>query len=181
MAELTLPTRRQAIRILEEGRARTDELIDRLPRGALARPGLGGGTWSPKDLLGHLASWEEYALDALDAWERDTRAPIDELQFTVSTGRINAQNVERKAGWSLAKVRRETERTHEELLRAIRSMSDPRWRRPATPRGRRPLGARLGAILGGPAGPFRHDVAHHLSLAAFVAAHGRQGRVGGAP
>jgi hypothetical protein len=75
-AETSLPTRRAAIRVLEEGRARIEELLDRLPRSAMATPGLGGGAWSPKDLIGHLTSWEEHALDALAAWGRDERAPI---------------------------------------------------------------------------------------------------------
>jgi hypothetical protein len=163
-----LPTRARAIRVLEQDRARTTELLERLPRRALMTPGLGGGEWSPKDLIGHLASWEEYALDALAAWERGKRPPIDELQFTVGVNRINRQNVERKSAWSLAKVSRDAERVHEELVAAIRKLSDPKWRNPATSRGRRPLGRRLGGILGGPAGPFRHDAAHHPSLAAFV-------------
>jgi hypothetical protein len=158
------PTRRRAIRILEHGRARTLDLIEGLPRAALTRPGLGGGEWSPKDLIGHLASWEEYALDALAAWERGQRAPIDDLQFSVSTSRINRQNVERKARWSLARIRRDAERTRTELVAAIEAISDVRWARPTTERGRRPLGARLGAILGGPAGPFRHEEAHHPSI-----------------
>jgi hypothetical protein len=162
-----LPTRARAIRILEQDRARTTELLERLPRRAVTTPGLGGGEWSPKDLIGHLASWEEYALDALDAWERGERAPIDEL-FFVGTNRINRQNVERKASWSVAKVRREADRTHAGLVEALRDLTDARWRKPATPRGRKPLGRRLGGILGGPAGPFRHDAAHHPSLAAFV-------------
>lgn len=168
-AEPDVPTRRRALRILEEGRARTLDLLEALPRSALTLPGLGGGTWSPKDLLGHLASWEEYALDALAAWARSERAPIDALQFTVSTSRINAQNVDRKAAWSWARVRRESGRTHAELLEAIGRLTDARWRRPATERGRKPMGTRLGGILGGPAGPFRHDEAHHQGLAAFVA------------
>lgn len=162
------PTRRRAILILEQGRARTLDLIERLPRSALTTPGLGGGEWSPKDLIGHLASWEEYALDALAAWERGERAPIDDLQFSVSTSLINRQNVERKSGWSFARVRRDTERTRAELLAAIDALSDARWGRPATERGRRPLAVRLGAILGGPAGPFRHEEAHHPSLARFA-------------
>jgi len=175
-AGLEAPTRRRAIRILEEGRALTLDLIEALPGSARTTTGLGGGAWSPKDLIGHLASWEEYALDALDAWDRGERAPIDALQFTVSTGRINAQNVERKATWSWAQVRRGSERTHAELLEAIRGLTDTRWRGPATERGRKPLGARLGGILGGPGGPFRHDEAHHGSLAAFVAEHGGRER-----
>jgi len=162
------PSRRAALRMLREGRERTLDLLERVPHGGFTRPGLGGGEWSPKDLVGHLTSWEEYALDALAAWERGVRAPIDDLQFTVSTSRINRQNVERKASRSVARVRRESQRTHGELLEAIERLTDARWRRPATPRGRKPLGLRIGGILGGPAGPFRHDEAHHPSLLAFL-------------
>jgi DinB family protein len=165
------PSRRAAVRILREGRARTLDLLERVPPGAFTRPGLGGGEWSPKDLVGHLTSWEEYALDALAAWERGARAPIDDLQFTVSTSRINRQNVDRKASWSAARVRRESQRTHAELLEAIERLTDGRWGRPATPRGRKPLGLRLGGILGSPGGAFRHDAAHHPSLLAFVEGH----------
>jgi DinB family protein len=161
-------SRRAALRILRESRARTLALLDQVPPEEFTRPGLGGGQWSPKDLVGHLSSWEEYALDALAAWERGGRAPIDDLQFTVSTSRINRQNVDRKATWSVARVRRESQRTHAELLEAIERLTDARWRTPATPRGRKPLGLRIGGILGGPAGPFRHDEAHHPSLIALV-------------
>jgi hypothetical protein len=175
-AERNPPTRREALWILERGRSETLALIESLPRSALATRGLGGGDWSPKDLIGHLASWEEYALDALAAWDRGERAPIDALQFTVSTSRINRQNVEAKAGWSLARVLRESERTHAELLAAIEGLSDARWRRPATERGRAPLGRRLGNILGG-RGLFDHDETHHESLRAFVRDRGpRPGR-----
>jgi hypothetical protein len=160
------------MRVLEEGRARIDELLDRLPKAAMTTHGVGGGTWSPKDLIGHLASWQEYALDALAAWERGERAPIDDLQFTLSTSALNDQAVRRKTGWSLAKVRRDAERMHDELLAAIRSMPDARWRSPATPRGRKPLGTRLGAILQGSGGArFAHDAAHVKSLRSFVEVH----------
>jgi hypothetical protein len=163
-----LPSRRAALRMLRESRERTLDLLKQVPRGGFTRPGLGGGEWSPKDLVGHLSSWEEYALDALAAWERGERAPIDDLQFTVSTSSINRQNVDRKASWSVARVRRESERTHAELLQAIEHLTDARWRKPATARGRKPCGLRIGGILGGPAGPFRHDEAHHPSILVFV-------------
>ena len=163
------PTRRAALTILTRGRAGTDELIEQIPRSKLTTPGLGGGEWSAKDLIGHLASWEAFALDALAAWEAGERAPIDDLQFTVSTSRINRANVERKGSWSVARVRRDAEGTHRELLDAIESLSDGRWRRPVSPRGRKPLGVRLGGILGGPAGLFRHDEAHYPSVRSFLA------------
>jgi hypothetical protein len=79
MAEAGPLGRTQAIRILQIGRTQIDALIREIPKQALTTPGLGGGVWSPRDLVGHLASWEEHALDAVVAWERGERAPIDEL------------------------------------------------------------------------------------------------------
>ena len=163
-----IPTRKQAIDLLARGRAGTQVLLDRVPKKHLSTPGLGGGEWSPRDLIGHLASWEEFALEAVDAWSNGDRAEIDQKWFTVSTSAINSGNVERKRSWSLAKVIRESAATHDELLELIRSMSDHRWRTPATSRARKPLGVRIGGILGGPKGPFRHDEAHHPSLESFL-------------
>jgi hypothetical protein len=168
-----LPTRKQAIDLLERGRAGTKALLERVPRKHLATSGLGDGDWSPRDLIGHLASWEEFALEAVDAWAHGERAEIDQKWFTVSTSAINSGNVERKRAWPLAKVIRESAATHEELLALIRSMSDHRWRTPATSRARKPLGARIGGILGGPKGPFRHDEAHHPSIETFLGVLGR--------
>jgi hypothetical protein len=68
--------RAEAIGRLREQRATTLALIDELSSRARTTPGLGGGEWSAKDLLGHLESWERHALDALAAWGRDEPAPI---------------------------------------------------------------------------------------------------------
>jgi len=173
MAEAGPLGRTQAIRILQRGRTQIDALILEIPKQALTTPGLGG--WSTKDLVGHLASWEEHALDAVVAWERGERAPIDELGRMLSTRAINDQNVSRKSGWSFARVQRESERTHEELIDAIRTLDVDRWTASIGPRGRMPLWQRLGGILSGPGGPFRHDESHVPSLADFVSRHGRRG------
>ncbi|HEX9124259.1 MAG TPA: DinB family protein [Actinomycetota bacterium] len=161
------PTREQAVRILEEGRAAIDELLARVSRADLVRPGVGGGEWSPKDLVGHLASWEERALEALAAWDRGERAPIDRELYSRRLSDINAEAVARKAGKTYLQVRRAADRTHAELLESIRTMPAERWNAPATPRGRRPLGSRLGQILVG-VGPFGHAQAHVKSLRQLV-------------
>jgi hypothetical protein len=161
------PTRAEAIRILEEGRTAIEELLARIPRADLERPGVGGGEWSPKDLVGHLASWEERALEALAAWDRDERAPIDRELYSRKLSDINAEAVAAKAGMTFAQVRRAADRTHAELLEAIRTMPDERWNAPATARGRKPLGHRLGQILVGKAA-FDHAQAHVESLRRFV-------------
>jgi hypothetical protein len=172
MATDETPTRRRAIRILEEGHATTLALVDRLPPRARTTPGLAGKEWSPTDLIGHLESWEEYAIEALDAWAEGRGVPIDKELWSKGTSKVNVEAVERKRMRSAAEMRRRADRTHADLIRRLEAMSDARWRAPGTPRGRKPAGARLGGILGGPAGAFRHADAHLKDLRAFVAEHG---------
>ena len=72
-----MATREEAIDILERGHAAIRRLLKQVPPHWMARPGVGGGTWTPKDLLGHLCLWEEKVLEALAAWDAGERAPID--------------------------------------------------------------------------------------------------------
>ena len=72
-----MTTREEAIDTLERGHREVRRLIKRIPPHWMARPGVGDGGWTPKDLLGHLCSWEEKVLEAMAAWEAGERAPID--------------------------------------------------------------------------------------------------------
>lgn len=170
-----MPSRRQALRILERGHRSVDELLQRLPGAAMTTPGLGGGEWSPKDLIGHLESWEGYALQALDAWDDGHGPAIDRELWSSSTSKVNRDAVARKARRSVPEMRRRADRTYQVLVARIEAMSDRRWRQPGTPRGRKTVGERLGSYLGGPAGPFRHAEDHIKELRAFVEEHGRRG------
>jgi hypothetical protein len=161
-------TREEAISLLEDGQSAVRGLIARLPESALTRPGLGGGDWSPKDLIGHLASWEEHALAALEAWDRDEGAPIDRETYTRGTNAVNAEAVAARASLTVEEVWHQADITHASLIDRIARMADSRWENPATSRGRKPLGHRLGQILGSAAGGFRHAEAHLKSLTAFV-------------
>jgi DinB family protein len=161
-------TRAEAIRRLESGHARIEELLAMVPARAKTIPGVGGGTWTPKDLVGHLASWEERAIEALDAWSRGEPAPIDRLLRSKALSSLNAGWVEEKSAWTWARTRRQAADVHARILDAIREMADSEWRAPATRRGRKPLGDRLGSILGGTDGPFLHADAHVKSLRMLV-------------
>ena len=164
------PTRVGAIRILEAGHTQVRALIDELTLPQIRTRGLGGGTWSPKDLVGHLASWEEYALEALDAWEAGHGPAIDTNLWSSGTNAVNRDAVARKARLSAPEVIRRADATHAELMARLRAMSNARWRRPGTSRGRTPVGVRLGGILAGRRGePFTHANAHLKDLRAFVA------------
>jgi hypothetical protein len=170
MTELKrVPTRRQAIAILDRGDAEVRALIAQLPRRFLTRPGLGGGAWSPNDLISHLASWEEFAIAALDAWDEGHGPAFEKELWSKGTAAVNRAAHERKAGLSAPEAFRRAEATHRDLIARIEALSDHRWRRPATSRARKPMGERLGGILGGPKGGFRHAEAHLKDLRAFVA------------
>ena len=162
-----MTTRQEAIDLLERGHREIRRLIKQLPPHWMARPGLGGGTWTPKDLLGHLCAWEEKVLEALTAWDAGERAPIDREIYTRSIGAINAEDVRRRSRHTLARVQRDWDNVHGELIRRIRAMPDARWEHPATPRGKKSLGHRVGQLLVGN-GPFEHAEAHLPDLRSFV-------------
>jgi DinB family protein len=169
--ETTFPDAHDAIARLQRGDRALTRLLGRILASALTRRGIGGGDWSPVDLVGHLESWERHALGALEAWSRRERAPIDVALEARGLDAVNAEELAAVAGRSPSAVLRRARDTHAELVDAIRSISDDAWRRPPLTSGRW-LGQRLGGILGGPAGPFLHVDAHLPDLRAFVAGSG---------
>jgi hypothetical protein len=164
-------TRAQAIAIIEEGHDALDRLLDDMDPSTLIRPGLGGGDWSPKDLIGHIASWEEHASEALDSWDRNQPAQVNRDLRALGTDDVNARAVAAWALLDLTEVRSRADASHSRLVRRIDQIGDERWSLPPTPRGRRPMSERLGSILGGPGGDFRHADAHLPDLEEF-AVHG---------
>ena len=171
MSDQPAPSKAEALKILRTGDRAVRSLLDRMPARALTAPGIGGGEWSPKELIAHLAFWERCALEALDAWERGDRAPIDRLLHSQSLSKTNADGLALMSKGSLAQVRKRSDQAHDELLTRLRAMPTRRWNAPATPRSRRSLGERVGSILGGPGGHYRHVDAHLPDLRAFVEGH----------
>jgi uncharacterized damage-inducible protein DinB len=169
---MTEPSPTEAAAILEEGQTAVDRLADRVPEEEAVRRGaIGGGEWSLKDLLGHLAHWEELALETI------ARARADGTIARIARDDVdeeNAEDVARKLDWPLDQVRREAQATHEQLLAAIRSTSEEEWNapRPFDRGGERSLGDMLGSVLGAPARPFGHAWAHLRDLEEYVSTFG---------
>jgi hypothetical protein len=166
-------SREEAIATLRGGHHLVNELLDQVSDDELTRPGtIGGGEWSAKDVLGHLTTWEEAALQALGEWREGRRPTIETEAFASDEGvdRFNAATVEAKAKLSLAEVRSEAERVLAALTHEIETMTDVEWNAPApyvTER-RRYLVELLGSILGAPKRPFGHSSAHLPDLEEFV-------------
>ncbi len=169
---MPVPSREQASAVLAEGHRATRELIARLAPDQLERPStMGGGDWSAKDLVGHLANWEELSLRALEEWRRGERPHVEGLFASdEAVDRENAEAIRRKAGLSAARVLREADETHRTLAAAIEAVSDEEWTAKASyaTERRRTLGALLGSITGAPQRPFGHGFAHPPDLEAYV-------------
>lgn len=163
--------RGQAIEEVRADRARTEELVASIDAQAFETTGLGGGEWSMKDLVGHLESWEQLALDAIAAWERGEQPPIADALRTLGTDEVNRREVARKAARTVDEVRASSAATHAKLLDAFERATDDWWGGSAV-EGEAPThGQRLGGILGGDLGLFRHDPDHWDDLRSFALEH----------
>jgi hypothetical protein len=162
------PTRGEAVAILQSCRAWTDARVGALTAKEREEPTpLGDGTWSAKDLLGHLATHEDRALLLMGA---RGRSAADEALFQ-DVAAFNEHHRQLKAGWSLRKVERDYASTRDELVEAIRAMDEDRWleKIPAG-QGRSARGLVLAKALNGDKyGYCAHDFAHGRGLDAAVA------------
>jgi len=160
------PTRAQAVEVLRACRAVTDGLLAPLTPDQLTAPTpLGDGTWSIKDLLGHLSSWEARALVVAGA-----RPTPDEPTFT-NVNDLNAHHLARTRAMSLDDVRAEYDDVRSALLAAIEAMSDEQWHEkvPAG-KGRSARALVIAKLLNGNKHGFlAHDLAHRADLEKAVA------------
>jgi hypothetical protein len=168
------PSRDQAITTLEQGQRMLEALCARLSDEDLTRPAtIGGGDWSAKDLLGHLAFWEELAVELVAARRAGRPPAVDRISAAGDAGvdRANAENQARTARQPLPLVRARAAAAHASVLELIGGLSDDEWQAASSdPNARYPtLAERLGAILGGEQrGPFGHAFDHLPDLQTYV-------------
>lgn len=157
------PSQTAAVEVLVTCRRWTDALVAEAGSKERTAPtALGDGSWSIKDLLGHLATHEHRALLVLGA---RTPSAADKASFA-DVAAFNAHHLAKKRRWSLEKVESDYARTRDELVSAINATSDDRWREKiAVGNGRSALGLVLGKMLNGDKyGYFAHDLAHGRGL-----------------
>jgi DinB superfamily len=94
---------------------------------ALLEPGA-SGTWSVRDVLAHVTTWEEEALRHLPVILVGGRPP----RYSVTYGGIDAFNARAtaaKRGLSLARVREQAARTHRRLMDYLERVPEAALRR----------------------------------------------------
>ena len=174
---MATPARAQALATLEAGQDELDALFGQLTDVELSQPGtVGSSDWAAKDLMGHIAFWEELALETIDAWRAGRRPRVEDTSSPAGTDQANADNQARTAPQSAAEIRSRAASAHQALLAAIHSLSDAEWHAAApydTPSAPS-LGDMLGDVLGAPNHPFGHTYAHLDELRAYVRSRSEQ-------
>jgi hypothetical protein len=152
-------SRHDALAVLEAGQGELDALFDELSDSELDAPGtIGAGDWAAKDLMGHIALWEELALETIDAF----RGGLTPRVATASTDALNADNQAAQAPRNAFDLRARAADAHAALLAALHSLTDAEWHAPPTwPNAEHAtLCEALGGVLGAPGRPFGHAYAH---------------------
>lgn len=163
----------EAISTLQEGGAAMGALFEALSDDEMTRPAtIGGGDWSAKDLMGHIAFWEELAVRTLAEWRSGVRPEVESIFDAGMAGvdAANAGNLAETACLVLDEVRARARRTHDSLVAGIRGIGDDEWRAASTypnPHSAS-LGELLGSVTGAPNRPFGHAFAHLPDLEGFV-------------
>jgi hypothetical protein len=163
----------EALAILEEGQSEMLNLLEAIPKENLDNP-LGSGDWSIKDLVGHIASWEELAVKALREWRE--RKPLTVQGIVDVQGGVdsfNAAEVRRHRKASAEEVLERESTIHQELLSEISAVDLDVWAEPPYYETKRPktLGGTVGAITGGKTrGDFGHVFDHIDDLRSYLEA-----------
>ena len=170
-------TREDALATLEDGQSKLDQLLTQLSDEELSKPAtMGGGDWSAKDLMCHVARWNELAVEAMEAWRRGEKPAIEDEWDGVDEGemsgvdRINADNYDRSKDISPDGARLRMREAHAAITGAISGMDNAEWHSKAPyPTQRRGwLGMMMGSITGAPKLAYGHAFAHLPDLQAYV-------------
>jgi hypothetical protein len=163
-------TREEALATLEDGQAQVEVLVAQLSDEEAARPAtMGGGDWSAKDLMGHIARWNEIAIEALGSWREGERPGIEDV-WGDGVDKLNAENYGRSKADSPERARSRLRRSHDALVGAIRDMDNAEWhsKAPYQTERRSWLGMMLGSITGAPKRAYGHAFAHLPDLEKYA-------------
>ncbi len=115
-------TREQLLDKLEKAWADLKASYAGLSEAQMTEPGV-TGTWSVKDILAHVTTWEEEALKMLPLIREGVTPP----RYADAYGGLNAFNAlmsERKRGLSLSEVLAQLDDTHRRLIEYVQSVPD---------------------------------------------------------
>jgi len=117
------PTKSALIDVIGTERARLESLLEGLSETQMIEPGV-EATWSIKDILAHISTWERLAMDRIHAAQTGK-----DLQFPLITGdnfvdEFNAQTYAKHKDQLLAEVLQEFRSSHLDFLAQIEALDE---------------------------------------------------------
>ena len=113
--------REGVLRAMDSAWLELESAIRRVPDDRVDVPGV-VGPWSVKDLIGHVATWDQEAIQALRRYlsDRDTKA----LVTWPDVDDFNARETARKRDTSLAELRRQLDETHLQIVELVSGLAE---------------------------------------------------------
>lgn len=102
---------------IDESWAAFQEVLESVPAGRLEEDGA-CGEWSVKDLMAHVAYWDDRAVYVADTLGADNA--VEEINWE----EVNLQEAALRASWSVEESRAEMHAAHERLLEAVERHPD---------------------------------------------------------
>lgn len=125
-------SRDQVLKQLEQTRADFLKSIEGVPDDvAVSRPVI--DWWTLKDLLGHIALWEEAALQFIADYREDGRPKRLGIDDDAALDAINKRGAALRRDWSLERVRGEFDAAFRDLVAAVQALSDEQLNTPFPP------------------------------------------------
>jgi ketosteroid isomerase-like protein/uncharacterized damage-inducible protein DinB len=119
-----------AVDILKYGQQTVLQTLEEFPEAAVEKPGA-CGVWSVKDIIAHLASYEEVLLDVLATLV--SRQPTPYLnKFTEPGGQFNDTEVDLRKARTMPKVLAEFNDAHAQVMSLATQISSERFRQTGT-------------------------------------------------
>lgn len=116
-------TRAEILKTLQEQHAQLLAALEEISEEVIVqRPIV--GWWTLKDLLGHIAMWEQVALQFIAESKQDGAPKPLGLNDDAAINAHNKRGVTIRRDWPLARGRAEFDAAHRDLLAAIESLSD---------------------------------------------------------
>ncbi len=101
-----------------------EQFLAELPPGGMESPGA-IADWSVKDVLAHLAEWEQLLLVWYQAGLRGENSPLPASGYTwAQMDDLNQAIFEKYQSWSLEAVMRYARRSYAEVLQAVQGMPE---------------------------------------------------------
>jgi hypothetical protein len=116
-------TRNEILNQLEQNRAQLLEVLSGIPEHEMvSRPAV--EWWTLKDLLGHIAMWEQVALQFIAEYRQDGLPKSLGLSDDAALDAYNKRGAALRRDWPLERVRAEFDTSHRDLMAAVQSLSD---------------------------------------------------------